>query len=74
MEIPFGPSDAGRPWFTNVEPLADGQPVGIDWTSANLNNAWFGGSHWIPSTSACNGQTWRSLIVAALNLAAVGSC
>jgi hypothetical protein len=74
VEIPFGTADAGRPWFTNVKQLADGAPAGIDWTSANLNNAWFDGSRWIPNSGACNGQSWRNLIVAALNHAASGSC
>jgi hypothetical protein len=58
-------------WFTNVSKLADGGAVGIDWTSSNLNNPWFGGSHWIPSTEACSGKEWRALIVAGLTHASL---
>jgi hypothetical protein len=62
------------PWFTNVDKLADGSGVGIDWTSANLNNPWFGGSRWIPNTNTCDGTAWRKLIVKGLNQASVGAC
>jgi hypothetical protein len=61
-------------WFSNVDKLADGSSVGIDWTSSNLNNPWFGGSHWIPNTDACNGNAWRKLIIGGLNQASVGVC
>ena len=55
--------------------LADGSAVGVDWTSPNLNNAWFGGSHWIPNTNACNGNAWREVIIAALrDQASVSGC
>ena len=63
LDIPHGAADASRDWFTNVDALADGQGVGIDWTSANLNNAWFGGSHWIPNSDACNGKACQVVTV-----------
>jgi hypothetical protein len=74
VDIPFGPSDATRDWFTNVDKLADGGGVGIDWTSPNLNDPWFGGSHWIPNDDTCGGNTWRKLVMAGLDQAAVGAC
>jgi hypothetical protein len=66
--------DARRDWFTNVDKLADGAGIGIDWTSHNLNGPWFGGSHWIPKTDVCNGKAWRALIIAGLNHASTGAC
>jgi hypothetical protein len=66
-------SDARQDWFSNVDQLADGAGVGIDWTSPNLNNPWFGGSRWIP-TDTCDGSTWRNLIVAGLQQASVPAC
>lgn len=60
--------DARRDWFSNVDKLG----IGIDWTSHNLNNAWFGGSNWIPSSYAYNGQPWRQRIVDALRQASSG--
>jgi hypothetical protein len=74
LDTPFGAADAARDWFTNVDALADGQGVGIDWTSANLNNSWFGGSHWIPKSETCGGKTWRQVIVDGLHQASVGAC
>jgi hypothetical protein len=73
VDNPFGASDASQDWFSNVDQLADGAGVGIDWTSSNLNNAWFGGSHWIPS-DICNGPAWRQLIVAGLQQASIPAC
>jgi hypothetical protein len=73
LDKPFSPSEAHLAWFSNVDKLADGQGIGIDWTSPNLNNAWFGGSHWIPD-SACSGKAWRQVIVDGLNQASVGAC
>jgi hypothetical protein len=73
VDNPFSPFDARFDWFTNVK-LADGKSVGIDWTSSNLNNPWFGGSHAIPSTEACNGKTWRALIIAGLQQASHPQC
>jgi hypothetical protein len=74
VDIPFGAADASRDWFTNVDKIADGKGVGIDWTSANLNNPWFGGSHWIPNSDTCSGTAWRKLVVDGLNQASVGAC
>jgi hypothetical protein len=74
VDKPHTKAHANWDWFTNVDKLADGAGVGIDWTSSNLNNPWFGGSRWIPSTSTCGGKAWRDLIVAGLNAAAVAAC
>jgi hypothetical protein len=74
VDKPFDSSAAAMKWFTNVDKLADGKGVGVDWTSANLNNPWFGGSHWIPDTDACNGKAWREVILAGLGQASVGAC
>ena len=63
-----------RPWRTNIDKLADGKPAGIEWTSSNLNNPWFGGSQWIPPSDSCNGNAWRKLIVEGISQASVGVC
>jgi hypothetical protein len=63
-----------RPWRTNVDKLTDGKPVGIEWTSGNLNSAWFGGSRWIPNIDACGGNKWRALIIDGVNQASAGLC
>jgi len=69
-----GKNNPLRPWRTNVDKLADGKPVGIEWTSSNMNRPWFGGSQWIPSTDDCKGKAWRALIVDGLNQACAGAC
>jgi hypothetical protein len=74
LDTPFEKGDAKSAWFSNVDKLADGGPVGINWTSSNLNRAWFGGSSWIPDTDTCNGMAWRKVIVDGLNQASVGAC
>jgi hypothetical protein len=74
VDKPFSPAEAKLNWFSNSDKLADGKAVGIDWTSANLNAPWFAGSHWVPSTDACNGNAWRAVILAALNQASAPSC
>ena len=74
VDDPYSASDAPRDWCSNVDKLADGKGVGIDWTSHNLNGPWFGGSNWIPATDTCGGKEWRNLIVAGLEQAAVGAC
>ncbi len=74
VDKPYTSLQANQVWFTNVDKLADGKAIGIDWTSSNLNNAWFGGSNWIPKTDACDGNAWRRLIVRALNQASAGIC
>jgi hypothetical protein len=74
LEAPFRKGREKLPWVTNVEKLADGGPVGINWTSSNLNRPWFGGSSCIPNTDTCNGNAWRKVIVDGLNQASVGAC
>jgi hypothetical protein len=74
VDSPHSAPDARLDWFSNVDKLADGQGVGIDWTSHNLNGAWFGGSRWIPGTDACQGQAWRNLVVAGLKQASTAAC
>ena len=74
LDVPYGADDAQRDWFTNVDKLADGEGVGIDWTSSNLNNAWFGGSNWIPNSDTCGGLAWRELIIAGLQQASNAAC
>jgi len=72
VDKPYSASDAVLKWFSNVEGVAGNKAVGIDWTSANLNQPWFGGSNWIPGTDALNGNAWRRVIVAGLQQASVG--
>jgi hypothetical protein len=77
FELDAAPFEQGRaklPWVTNVNKLADGKPVGINWTSSNLNRPWFGGNSCIPNTDTCNGLAWRKVIVDGLNQASVGAC
>jgi hypothetical protein len=74
VDKPYSASDAQLDWFSNVDKLADGKGVGIDWTSHNLNGPWFGGSHWIPGADTCQGKAWRSLVAAALKQASVAAC
>jgi hypothetical protein len=74
LDAPFGQGRAKLPWVTNVDKLADGGPVGINWASSNLNRAWFGGSSCIPNSDTCNGAAWRKVIVDGLNQASVGAC
>jgi hypothetical protein len=69
-----GKSRAKLPWVSDVAKIADGGPVGINWTSSNLNRAWFGGSNSIPNGDACNGAAWRRIIVEGLSLASVAAC
>jgi hypothetical protein len=74
VDKPYSGDDTRRDWFTNVDKLADGHGVGIDWTSHNLNGPWFGGSHWVPKNDTCSGSAWRALIIAALNQASTAAC
>jgi hypothetical protein len=74
VDQPYSKTDARLAWFGNVDKLADGKGVGIDWTSSNLNHPWFGGSRFIPGTDACNGRAWRQLIANGLNDASTGLC
>jgi hypothetical protein len=73
LDTPFKGRE-GLVWVTNVKKLADGHPVGINWSSPNLNRPWFGGSSCIPNTDTCNGTAWRKVIVDGLNQASVGAC
>lgn len=74
IDTPYSAIDARHDWCSNVDKLADGRGVGIDWTSHNLNGAWFGGSHWIPGTDTCGGKAWRALVVAGLAQASTAAC
>lgn len=74
VDVPYMASDVPRDWCSNVDKLADGKGIGIDWTSHNLNGPWFGGSNWIPGTDACGGAAWRKVVVAGLGQAAVAAC
>jgi hypothetical protein len=74
VDNPYGASDAQLDWFTNVDKLADGKGIGIDWTSPNLNNPWFGGSQWIPNSHTCGGLAWRKAIIAGLEQASSAAC
>jgi len=73
VDVPYSRLEARFDWFSNVDKLADGQGVGIDWTSSNLNNAWFGGSRFIPNKDQCNGNAWRKVIVDGLHQASAGA-
>ena len=74
LDVPFEKGREKLAWATNIDKLADGGPVGINWTSSNLNRAWFGGSSCIPNSDTCNGTAWRKVIVDGLNQASVGAC
>jgi len=74
IDAPYSAVDARNDWCSNVDKLADGRGVGIDWTSHNLNGAWFGGSHWIPGNDSCGGKAWRDLVVAGLAQASTAAC
>jgi hypothetical protein len=74
VDVPVNINDARRPWFTNVDKLADGKPVSVAWNSSNLNGPWFGGSRWIPNTDTCNGNAWRTVILDGLSQASTAIC
>jgi hypothetical protein len=73
-DVPYSQLEARLGLYSNIEKLADGKPLGIDWASSNLNHAWFGGSRAIPADDACNGRAWRALIVEGLNQASSSAC
>lgn len=73
-DAPFDRLSAKIGLYTNVDKLADGKGIGIDWASSNLNHPWFGGSRAIPDTAACYGNAWRKLIVDGLNQASADAC
>ncbi|MEJ0075780.1 MAG: hypothetical protein WDO17_10085 [Alphaproteobacteria bacterium] len=74
VDAPFNKQDARRPWFTNVDKLADGKGIGIAWTSSNLNGPWFAANRWIPNSDDCKGSAWRKLIIDGINQASTGVC
>jgi hypothetical protein len=74
VHVPFDRDRARRVHFTNIDKLADGLPIGVNWTSSNLNGPYFGGSRMIPASDACNGAQWRHLILEALKDASRGIC
>jgi hypothetical protein len=74
VDHPYSASETKLDWCSNVDKLADGKGVGIDWTSSNLNGPWFGGSRCIPGTDTCQGQAWRNLVVAGLRQASIAAC
>ena len=74
VDEPFSASDARLAWLSNTAALADGKGVGIDWTSSNLNQPWFGGSQFIPNTDDCSGKAWRQVIADGLMQASAGAC
>jgi len=74
VDVPYSRVEGRFDWFTNVDKLADGKGVGIDWTSSNLNQSWFGGSRFIPNKDTCYGAAWRKLIVDGLMRASTLSC
>jgi hypothetical protein len=74
VDVPYSRLEGRLDWFTNVDKLADGKGVGIDWTSSNLNHPWFGGSRFIPNKDTCNGPAWRKLIVDGLMQASTALC
>ena len=73
-DAPFPRPQSRFAWYSNVEKLADGLPIGIGWTSSNLNGPWFGGSRWIPNGTDCNGARWRALIIDGLTQASAAVC
>lgn len=73
VNAPFDKLEAKLGLYSNVDKLADGKPVGIDWASSNLNHPWFGGSRQIPGAATCNGAAWRKLIAEGLNQASRGA-
>jgi hypothetical protein len=74
LDAPFGQDRSKLAWVTNLDKLADGAPVGINWTSTNLNPVWFGGNSSVPNTDTCNGRAWRKVIIDGLNQASVDTC
>ena len=74
VDMPYSPVESRFAWFSNVAKLADGKGVGIDWTSSNLNQPWFGGSQTIPNTDQCNGSAWRKVVIEGLNQASASVC
>jgi len=74
VDVPYSKVEGRFDWFTNVPSLPTARVVGIDWTSSNLNQSWFGGSRFIPNKDTCYGAAWRKLIVDGLMRASTLSC
>jgi hypothetical protein len=74
VDNPFGVDRAQTERFTNLAALLDGKPVGINWTSSNLNAPYYAGSNMIPATALCDGGSWRKLIIDGLQQASQGAC
>ncbi|MBV9222006.1 MAG: hypothetical protein JOY94_21520 [Methylobacteriaceae bacterium] len=74
VDVPYTAGETRLAWFSNTDKLADGKAVGIDWTSANLNEAWFAGSRWIPADDTCSGKGWRQVIADGLDQASAAVC
>lgn len=74
VDTPLSSDQTRSGWCSNIPKLADGAGVGVDWTSCNLNRAWFGGSNFIPDQAACNGTAWRTLIANGLNQISTSAC
>lgn len=73
-DVPFSALEAKLGLYTNLDKLADGKALGIDWASSNLNYPWFGASRAIPDTEDCNGAAWRKLIIDGINQASASAC
>ena len=73
VDVPYDAPTARLPWYSNVNRLADGAGVGMDWGS-NFNKPWFAGHRAIPADDTCRGSTWRKVITEAVSRASVGSC
>ena len=74
VDTPIAGVQGRAAWVSNIPRLADGESVGVDWTSSNLNRSWFGGASSIPDSDTCNGNAWRALITEGLNEVSVGAC
>lgn len=74
IDDPYSKADAKLGWLSNIDRLTDRKGVGIDWTSANLNGPWFGGSNYIGATDTCSGKAWRALIADGLMQASASVC
>jgi hypothetical protein len=66
---PIGCDDSRGPWHGNV--AIAGEIVGFRWTSSNLNDRWFEGSHWIPDSD--DGVAWRDRFIEGVRAAVLAS-
>ena len=74
VDVPFDRDRARTPQFTNLERLSDGQAIGVNWTSANLNDSYFAGSRMIPNDDQCSGKAWREAIIDGLQQVSARVC